>query len=161
MTTVPATSDLYDLHTESLQSCDLQLRQFGAVRSFEGEVVTFRSHEDNLQLKAMIVEPGHGKVLVIDTFGSLHVAMIGDHMAGLALENGWAGLVVNGCVRDVAALARLPIGIKALGANPRRSRKDGAGERDAVVAFGGATFTPGARLVSDDDGIVVLPKLRT
>lgn len=151
------TSDLYDLHGEALQSCDLQLRQLGGIRHFSGPIVTFRSHEDNLLLKRIVDEPGVGRVLVVDTGGSLHVAMLGDSMAARAARNGWSGIVVNGAVRDVRALAGLPLGVKALGVNPRRSRKDGTGERDVVVAFGDAAFTPGRVLVSDDDGIVVLP----
>ncbi len=85
-----------------------------------------------------------------------HCALVGDNVAGLALANGWAGLVINGCVRDVDALGRLAIGIKALGSNPRPSGKDGAGELDVPVSFGGASFVPGATLHSDADGIVVL-----
>lgn len=151
------TSDLYDLHGETLQSCDLQLRQLGGIRHFSGQIVTFRSDEDNLLLKRIIDEPGAGRVLVVDTGGSVRVAMLGDSMAARAARNGWSGIVVNGAVRDVQALAGLPLGIKALGANPRRSRKHGTGERDVVVTFGGAVFTPGHVLVSDDDGILVLP----
>ncbi|MFJ9392032.1 ribonuclease E activity regulator RraA [Nocardioides sp. NPDC101246] len=157
MTDRPGTSDLYDIHQESLESCDLQLRQLGGVRHFEGPIATFRAFEDNLVLKEIVAEPGEGRVIVVDTDGSTRVAMLGDNMAALAAENGWAGIVVNGAVRDIAALAELPIGIKALGSNPRRSRKDGVGRRDVVVTFGGAAFTPGSYLVSDDDGIVVLP----
>jgi regulator of ribonuclease activity A len=158
MTGVPATSDLYDQHGELLQSCDLPLRQFGAVRAFAGTIVTFRGHEENLGLKDIVAEPGEGRVIVVDTDGSTRVAMLGDNMAGQAAANGWAGFVVNGAVRDVAALRELPIGVKALGSNPRRSRKDGSGARDVTVAFGGAVFAPGCVLVSDDDGVVVLPQ---
>ena len=95
-------------------------------------------------------------MLVVDAGGSLRCALVGDNVAGLALENGWAGIVLNGCVRDVEELAGLGIGIKALGSNPRPSRKEGAGELDVPVSFGGATFTPGAMLHSDADGILVL-----
>ena len=103
-----------------------------------------------------MAEPGRGRVLVIDGGGSLRVALLGDLVAGIAAGNGWAGLVVHGGVRDVGALRRLPVGIKALGSNPRPSGKSGAGEVDVPVEFGGVTFRPGAMLVSDDDGIVVL-----
>jgi regulator of ribonuclease activity A len=82
---------------------------------------------------------------------------MGDLIAASAVQDGWAGVVINGAVRDVAALAELGLGVKALGSNPRKSAKTGAGDRDVVGSFGGATFTPGARLVSDDDGVVVLP----
>ena len=157
MAGVPATSDLYDEHGEDLESCDLQLRQYGGVTAFSGEIVTFRSYEENQVLKEIVAEPGHGRVIVVDAGGTTRGALLGDNMAGLAADNGWAGIVVNGAVRDVDALAELPIGIKALGSNPRRSRKDGSGTRDVPVSFGNAVFLPGSVLVSDSDGIVVLP----
>jgi regulator of ribonuclease activity A len=96
-------------------------------------------------------------VLVVDGGGSLHTALMGDLIAGTAARNGWAGVVINGAVRDVAALRTLPIGIKALGTNPRKSAKTGAGERDVPVSFGDCVFAPGAEVHSDDDGVVVLP----
>ncbi|MFH5821176.1 ribonuclease E activity regulator RraA [Georgenia sp. AZ-5] len=153
----PSTADLYDEHGEALQSCDTQLRQYGARRAFAGAVVTVRCHEDNGLVKAVLAEPGHGRVLVVDGGGSLRTALMGDMIGAGAVSNGWAGVVINGAVRDVAVLRTLELGIKALGSNPRKSTKTGAGERDVAVAFGGASFTPGARLVSDDDGVVVLP----
>ena len=157
MTAAIGTADLYDEYEEQLQSCDLQLRQYGARRVFAGEVVTVRCREDNALVKQVLATPGEGRVLVVDGGGSLHTALMGDLIAASAVQNGWAGVVIYGAVRDVAALAELDLGIKALGSNPRKSAKTGAGDRDVVVSFGGATFTPGARLVSDDDGVVVLP----
>ena len=151
------TADLYDEHGEDLASCDLQLRQFGAHRSFSGTITTVRCSEDNALLKSIVSTPGDGGVLVVDGGGSLHCALMGDMIAKIAADNGWAGVVINGAVRDVAVLAGIELGIKALGSNPRKSSKTGAGERDVPVTFGGATFTPGHRLWSDDDGVVVLP----
>ena len=115
-----------------------------------------RCLEDNVLVKQRVSEPGEGRVLVVDGGGSLRCALVGDNVAGLALANGWAGLVLNACVRDVAALAELPIGIKALGTNPRPSSKTGEGEIDVTVSFGGAEFRPGDVLWSDEDGVVVL-----
>ncbi len=157
MTGAWSTSDLYDAHGELLQSCDLPLVNYGGLREFAGEIVTFRSREDNLILKDIIGESGKGRVIVVDTEGVTRCAMLGDNMALKAHDNGWAGLIINGAVRDVDALARVPIGIKALGSNPRRSLKAGAGVRDTVLTFGGAMFAPGAFLVSDADGVVVAP----
>ena len=96
-------------------------------------------------------------MLVVDGGGSIHTALMGDMIAKIAMTNRWAGIVINGAVRDVAVLAGLPIGIKALGSNPRKSAKSGAGDREIVVAFGGTTFRPGDTVYSDDDGVVVLP----
>ena len=100
--------------------------------------------------------PGEGRVLVVDGGGSLRVAVVGDNIASLALEHGWAGLVLNACVRDSAVLRTLALGIKALGTHPKPSAKNGDGEVGVPVTFGGVTFTPGGRIVSDDDGVVVI-----
>jgi regulator of ribonuclease activity A len=153
---VPNTADLYDEYEEKLQSCDTQFRQYGGRAEFHGRIVTVRCHEDNALLKSVVSEPGAGQVLVVDGGGSVHRALLGDVIAGIALDNGWAGVVINGAVRDVAVLRTLDVGVKALGSNPRKSGKTGAGERDVPVTFGGCTFTPGAELHSDDDGVVVL-----
>ncbi|GIH94931.1 ribonuclease E activity regulator RraA [Planobispora siamensis] len=152
------TADLYDERGDELDSCDLQLRQYGGRRAFRGTVVTVRCHQDNLLVKQALSEPGHGRVLVVDGGGSVHTALMGDVIAGAAVANGWAGVVINGAVRDVAALGELDLGVKALGSNPRKSAKDGAGEREVPVTFGGVTFHPGAELFSDDDGILVTRK---
>ncbi|WP_433796295.1 ribonuclease E activity regulator RraA [Actinoplanes sp. CA-252034] len=152
-----STADLYDEHGESLGSCDTQFRQYGGATVFHGPAVTVSCFEDNALLKSVLTEPGDGRVLVVDGGGSLHTALMGDIIGGLAVGNRWAGVIINGAVRDVGALRELPIGIKALGSNPRKSGKTGAGERDVELEIGGCRFTPGAHIVSDDDGIVVLP----
>ena len=153
---MPATADLLDEYGDSAAVCELRLRQFGGVRSFAGEISTVRCHEDNVLVKRQVSEPGNGRVLVVDGGGSVRVALVGEMVAALARDNGWAGLVVHGAVRDVAVLRELELGIRALGSNPRPSGKAAFGEIDAPVAFGGVTFRPGATLCSDDDGIVVL-----
>lgn len=150
------TADLVDRHQDSIASCDLQLRQYGGKTTFHGTVRTVRCFEDNVLLKSVLTTDGHGSVLVVDGGGSLHTALLGDIIATLAHDHGWAGLVINGAVRDVAALRQIDIGIKALGSNPRKSRKSGAGEADVELRFGDCTFRPGARLFSDEDGIVLL-----
>lgn len=150
------TADLVDEIGSDVRSCDLQLRQYGGRREFAGPIRTVRCHQDNALLKSVLSEPGSGRVLVVDGGGSLHSALIGHVIAELARTNGWSGLVVNGAVRDASTLATLDIGIKALGTNPRKSAKAGAGERDCVVSFGGVDFVPGELAFSDDDGIVVV-----
>jgi regulator of ribonuclease activity A len=152
---VPATADLYDERGEELQSCSLQLRQYGGRAAFAGVVTTIRCHRDNALVKAALTEDGAGKVLVVDGGGSLESALLGDLIGAGAQERGWEGVVIHGAVRDVVALGGLDLGVKALGSNPRRSAKEGAGERDVVVSFGGVDFAPGAHLTSDDDGILV------
>jgi regulator of ribonuclease activity A len=151
------TADLYDEYGERLQSCDTQFRQFGGRAEFDGIAVTVRCFQDNALVKAILGTPGEGRVLVVDGEGSLRTALSGDLIAQLAVDHGWAGLILYGAVRDSVTLRSLPIGIKALGTNPRKSGKTGAGERDVTVEFGGAVFSPGDHVWSDDDGVVVLP----
>jgi len=151
------TADLVDEIGPGVRSCDTQLRQFGRLSQFAGSIVTVRCFEDNALLKSVLSEPGDGRVLIVDGGGSLHTALVGDVIAELGRSNGWSGLIVFGAVRDAAVLRTLDIGIKALGTNPRKSTKTGAGKRDIPVALGGVEFTPGDVAFSDDDGIVVMP----
>jgi regulator of ribonuclease activity A len=155
------TADLVDDIGPDVRSCDVQFRQFGARTQFAGPVSTVRCVEDNALLKSVLSTPREGGVLVIDGAGSLHTALVGDVIAELAHSNGWAGLVVHGAVRDASALRGIDLGIKALGTNPRKSSKTGAGERDVTVSFGGVTFVPGDIAYSDDDGIVVVAAAAT
>jgi regulator of ribonuclease activity A len=150
------TADLVDVIGPDVRSCDVQFRQFGGRTQFAGPISTVRGFQDNALVKSVLSEPGQDRVLVIDGAGSLHTALVGDALAELARANGWAGLVVYGAVRDSAALPGIDIGIKALGTNPRKSTKTGAGERDVAVSLGGVTFMPGDIAYSDDDGIVVV-----
>ena len=150
------TADLADSIGPDVRSCDVQFRQFGGRAEFAGPISTVRCFEDNALLKSVLSQPSAGGVLVIDGAGSLHAALVGDVIAQLARSNGWAGLVINGAVRDAATLRGIDIGVKALGTNPRKSTKTGAGERDVEVTLGGVTFVPGDTAYSDDDGIVVV-----
>lgn len=154
--TTTATADIFDAFPDEAQACELLLRQLGGRTAFSGPIATVRCHEDNAILRAMLTEPGEGRVLVVDGGGSRNCALIGANLAELARSNGWAGLVLNGCVRDVVALRECEVGVTALGPSPRRPRKLGAGERDVPVSFGGVTFRPGHEVHSDEDGVAVL-----
>ncbi len=150
------TADLVDDIGPDVRSCDTQFRQFGGRTEFAGSITTVRCFQDNAMLKSVLSTPGDGGVLVIDGDGSLHTALVGDLIADLGRSNGWAGLIVHGAVRDSAVLRGMELGIKALGTNPRKSTKTGAGERDVTVSFGGVEFVPGDIAYSDDDGIVIV-----
>ncbi|KRE60408.1 ribonuclease E activity regulator RraA [Nostocoides sp. Soil756] len=151
---VVSTADLYDERGDALQSVSL-LRHYGGRTQFTGVVSTVRCHRDNALVKAALAEPGEGRVLVVDGGGSLESALMGDLIAASAVEHGWAGVVIHGAVRDVLALGALPLGVLALGSNPRKSAKEGVGERDVPVSFGGVEFVPGATLWADEDGVLV------
>jgi regulator of ribonuclease activity A len=149
------TADLFDDFGAELSSCETQFRSYGARPRFWGRVETVRCFQDNALLKQVLETAGDARVLVVDGGGSLGTALMGDMIAGSAVAQGWAGVVINGAVRDVVALSGLDLGIKALGSNPRKSGKSGSGERNVPVEFGGVTFRPGAFLYSDEDGIVL------
>jgi regulator of ribonuclease activity A len=151
----PLTADLIDAHGDQLQSCETQFRQFGGRRNFSGPVRTIQTLEDNALIKQLLASPGNGAVLVVEGGGSLRTALMGDLIAGAACQNGWAGVIIHGAVRDTVALGKLDLGIKALGSNPRKSGKAGTGRLDAPVSFGGVTFAPGHWVYSDEDGVVV------
>lgn len=152
-----STADLSDENEGRAQVLRLQLRDLGGRRAFSGPIRTVRCHEDNSKVKAMLATPGNGAVLVVEGGGSLNCALVGDLIAQSAVDQGWAGVVVHGAVRDAAVLATLDLGVKALGTMPLRSVRRDLGESDVVVAFGGVIFTPGDRLFADADGVVVLP----
>jgi len=149
-----STADLWDERGHELQSCSVQLRHFGGRTSFTGVISTVRCHRDNALVKSALAEPAEGRVLVVDGGGSLELALMGDLIAASAVDNGWAGVVIHGVVRDVVALRSLDLGAVALGSNPRKSAKDGVGERDAPVSFGGVEFVPGQQIWVDEDGVV-------
>ncbi|MFC8798258.1 ribonuclease E activity regulator RraA [Promicromonospora sp. NPDC057138] len=149
------TADLYDEHGDALASLPVQLRDFGGVRAFSGPVRTVRCHEDNALVKELTQTPGDGAVLVVDGGGSLRSALMGDLIAAAAVENGWAGAIIHGAIRDSVAIGGLRLGVKALGTNPRKSSKAGAGVVDEPVEIGGVVFRPGAMVYADEDGVLV------
>lgn len=151
------TTDLCDAHDATLQVAAPGLRDFGGRRAFAGPAVTLRVHEDNAIVRARLESPGEGRVLVVDGGGALGRALVGGNLAALAATNGWAGVVVNGAVRDVLELAEADVGVKALASVPRKGAKTGAGEADVPVTFAGVTFAPGAWVYADEDGVVVSP----
>jgi len=157
MTTTP-TADICDERGDDAVVCTVPLRHYGARPAFAGRAVTVRCYEDNALLRAQLEQPGEGRVLVVDGGGSFGTALIGGNVAALAAVNGWAGLIINGAVRDVAELRDTDLGILALGSTPRRPGKGGAGAAGEPVTFGGATFAPGALVAADEDGVIVLPE---
>jgi len=156
MIALRATTDLYDALKDEARYFLPGLRDFGGKTRFAGVVTTARCFEDNSRLKELATTDGRGKVLVVDGGGSLRCALLGDQIGAELARNGWEGVVVNGCVRDVAALGGIPLGVKALGPNPRASTRRGEGQRDLPVTMFGALCRPGDVLFADEDGVAVL-----
>jgi regulator of ribonuclease activity A len=156
-----ATTDLCDAHREA-QVCDPVFTAFGGRRAFSGPLTTVKVFEDNTLIKQAVEGPGNGRVLVVDGGGSTRCGLVGGNLAVSAATNGWAGIVVNGCIRDADELAEQPIGVRALAAYPRKSERGlHSGQAGRTVVFAGVTFREGEWLCADSDGIVVLPEAPT
>jgi len=152
------TADLCDEHSEIIQIALPGLIGYGGETRFSGRIVTLKLFEDNSLLRDMLNNSGNGQVIVVDGGGSMRCALLGDMLAGKAVSNGWSGLVINGCIRDSADLAKMNIGIRALGTHPLKSVKRGIGEINVPVSFSNTEFIPGNYLYADEDGIIVAPK---
>lgn len=157
LTFIP-TADLVDIIGSDVRSCDTQFRDLGGVVEFCGTITTVKCFQDNALLKSVLQEENPGGVLVIDGDASMHTALVGDIIAGLGKDHGWAGVVVNGPIRDSKVIGQMEFGCKALGTNPRKSTKTGEGARDVTVSFGGVDFVPGEYIYCDSDGIIVSDK---
>ncbi len=150
-----ATTDLSDAHPEA-QVCEPMFADFGGRLAFHGAIKTLKVFEDNALVRATLETPGEGRVLVVDGGGSLRCALVGGMLGELGVKNGWAGIVVNGCVRDAEELAGHDLGIKAIATHPRKSEKGlHSAVADKVLVFGGVSFKPGGWLYADADGVVV------
>jgi regulator of ribonuclease activity A len=149
------TPDLCDQYPELVRVVDPMLSNFGGREQFYGQIVTVKCFEDNSLVKQLVGTPGHGRVIVVDAGGSLRRACLGDMLAEQAASNGWSGLVIYGCIRDVDQIMVTEIGVQALGVHPMKTEKKGVGDLDIAVSFGGVTFNPGEYLYADNNGVVV------
>lgn len=153
-----ATTDLCDAHPD-IQVCDPVFQAFGGAPSFHGPIATLKVFEDNTLIKQALESPGEGRVLVVDGGGSKRSGLVGGNLAVSAVQNGWAGIVVHGCIRDAGEMAQQPLGVRALAAFPRKSERGlHTGQVGRSVVFAGVTFHEGAWLAADVDGVVVLPQ---
>lgn len=152
------TADLCDAFAAMVHLVDPVFREFGGVSRFAGEIETLRVFEDNALVAEVLETQGRGRVLVVDGGGSVRTALVGGRLAALAHSNGWAGLVINGCVRDSAEIREISLGVRALNTSPVRSGKSGNGQRGNAVSFAGVTFSPGQVLYADEDGLIVADK---
>jgi regulator of ribonuclease activity A len=150
-----STADLSDELDKDAQVIEPPWRDYGGLKSFSGPAATVRCHDDNSKVREMLESPGEGRVLVVNGGGSLRCALLGDMLGDLAVDNGWAGVIVHGCVRDSEALGKLSLGVKARATHPRKSVKAGKGEEQVTLAFGGVTVAPGDMVYADPDGILV------
>lgn len=159
-----ATTDLCDDNANLLEDGRLAVlppvfRHFGRQMRFSGRVTTLKVHEDNALVRSVLETQGGGNVLVIDGGGSLRRALVGGQLGLLAQDNGWAGIIVDGCIRDTDEINSCEIGVRALGAHPQKSSKKGAGERNVRVHIQGVPVQPGDWIYADADGILVAQQM--
>lgn len=149
------TADLCDDHADKLAVVEVAFRDLGGKKQFHGVIETIKAFEDNSLVRECVAAPGQGKVLVIDSGASTRRAMLGDLLAEKAVKNGWEGVIINGCIRDSAAIGAMALGVKALGTCPMKTEKRGLGDHNVPVRIGGVDFVPGHHVYADEDGVVV------
>lgn len=152
------TPDLCDDFPDDLVVLPPLYQNFGGVPAFCGEVETVKCFEDNSRVKELLEAPGEGKVLMVDGGGSMRCALIGDLMAASAISNGWKGIIIHGCCRDVHDLEKMPFGVRALASTPRKPNRKGLGEASIVIDMAGVRIEPGMTVYADQTGIVVSAK---
>ena len=150
--------ELCDQFPDLVQVVEPMFGNFGGRERFGGEIVTLKAFEDNSLVREQVALPGEGRVLVVDSGGSMRRAMLGDMLAEKAALNGWSGIIIYGCIRDVNAIGELDLGVQALGANPMKTDKKGLGELNVDLTFGGVTFKPGYYVYADNNGVLVSPE---
>jgi len=149
------TPDLCDEYPHQVKVLEPILQNFGGREQFYGCIVTVKCFEDNSCVKELVSKAGEGRVLVVDGGGSMRRACLGDMLAQQASDNGWSGIVIYGCIRDIDEIAATDIGVQALGVHPMKTEKKGVGEIDIAITFGGVTFNSGDYLYADNNGVLI------
>ena len=149
------TADLCDTHGANVRVVQPMFRSLGGKQACPGAIATLKVFEDTSRVRSTLETPGNDRVLVVDGGGSTRCALVGDQLGVLAVDNGWAGIIVYGCIRDSRVIGTMDLGVFALGTHPRKSVKKNVGDSDVPVTFGGVTFTPGEHVYADEDGVIV------
>ncbi|KOO07832.1 putative 4-hydroxy-4-methyl-2-oxoglutarate aldolase [Vibrio hepatarius] len=149
------TPDICDKHEDKVTLLALPLQNYGRKSAFYGEIVTIRCYHDNSKVREMLGQDGTGKVLVVDGHGSCQKALLGDQLAILAIDNNWEGVIVNGAIRDAAAMAEMELGVKALGTNPFKTQKRGVGDVNITLTIHNQMIQPGDYIYADWNGVLM------
>lgn len=154
-----ATADVCDALGDDVQPIPIAFKSYGGRADFAGPAVTLKTLDDNSVLKELVKTAGEDRVIVVDGGGSMRTALLGGNLAADAASNGWAGILIFGCVRDLHELCAEDVGIMALGTCPRKSVKQGLGDMDVDLALSGVVIKPGYWVIADQDGVVVSHEL--
>ena len=150
-----STPDLCDAHSEELRVAAPIFRDFGGEPKFAGPAETIKCFEDNSLVAELVDTEGYGRVLVVDGGGSMRCGLFGDNLAMKAIDHGWSGVVVFGCIRDADIMGTLPIGVKALGVHPLKSVKQGVGAQSVPLRFADADWHAGDYVYADLNGVII------
>ena len=131
---------------------------FGLRHVFTGQAVTLQCFHDNSLVRVLLSQPGKGKVLVVDGGGSVLYALLGDQIAAAAVKNGWEGVIINGAIRDVQAINKMEIGVRAVGVCPRKTEKNNIGKQGVDLAFGSCIIKQDDWIYADEDGVIISSK---
>ena len=156
--TADLTDDFCAENCEDVQVAGTSFNSYGGKTRFHGEIVTLKLFEDNQLVRDQVSSDGKGKVLVVDGGASMRRAMLGDMLAAKAVENGWNGIIINGCIRDSVDMAKMDLGVMALGTHPLKTVKNGVGQTNVSVSFAELNFEPADFIYVDEDGIVIAEK---
>jgi len=149
------TCDLCDDNPDVVKVVEPMFKNYGGKKIFGGEIVTVKCFEDNSVVKELCSSDGIGKVMVVDGGGSLRKALLGDMIAESAAKNGWEGIIIFGCIRDVDAVSATNLGVQALNCIPLKTERRGIGDKNIPITFGGVTFNPGEYIYADNNGVIV------
>jgi len=152
-----STAELCDRYADQrhIQIAEPIFKTFGGISAFFGQIATLKTFEDDVLIGTALSSPGKGRVLVVDGGGSHRCSLIDGRLGKLAVDNGWSGIVVYGCIRNTHELSGLPLGLRALHAHPMKAHQRGSGDRDSLITFGSVNFRSGNHIYVDDDGMVV------
>ncbi|HBN88883.1 ribonuclease E activity regulator RraA [Rheinheimera aquimaris] len=150
--------DLCDAHAACIRVAEPIFHNYGGKAAFGGQIVTVKCFEDNSKVKQLVATPGQGKVLVVDGGGSKRHALLGDMLAEQAAQNGWEGIIINGCIRDIDEIRQTPLGVQALGIHPMKTDKRDLGDINLTITFAGVDFIPGQYVYADNNGVLVATK---
>ncbi len=156
--TADLTDEFCNNNCDDVQAAGMTFNSYGGKPRFYGEIVTLKVFEDNQLLRDQVYSDGTGKVLVVDGGASMRRALMGDMLAATAVENGWSGVIINGCIRDSLDMATMQLGVLALGTHPLKTVKAGVGQTNVSIQFSGLTFEPANFIYSDEDGIIISEK---
>lgn len=150
--------DLCDAHAACIRVAEPIFHNYGGKTAFGGQIVTVKCFEDNSKVKQLVATPSQGKVLVVDGGGSKRHALLGDMLAAQAAQNGWEGIIINGCIRDIDEIRKTSLGVQALGIHPMKTDKRDLGDINLTVTFAGVDFIPGQFVYADNNGVLVATK---